>query len=467
MLSIVTLTTMLVAQLGDAPAAATYPVTPASLTIANETASAEAATVTPLPPVGADATAPAPVPANAQASSPPGTQSSDIGQPGPEYMTRDEVQAEVRKLAWAKGDFKIVPYGTIWGAMSYDSQRAKIGDYCLWIESQTTHPKDPDYSVDGKSTRIGFDMSGPGIPCLDDAKIGGKVEVDFQGQYLTRNKPGLLLRHAYVEATDDEFRLLIGQTWDVISPLYIPTLNYTAGSAVGNLAYRRAQFRAERYFALSDTEMITLQSSLNANAVTDFVGETDISSDAGPYPDLQARAALTLGQRKGPDARPIVIGISGHGGEQDFDFRGTSNNELDVERPTWSIDADLSVPITDCLGFQCEFFHGENLSNYMGGIMQGVDRITHRGIHATGGWCDLWYKWTPTLCSHTGYALDDPANGDMTSGRVYNQMIFANMLYNATKNLQLGMEVDVWETHYIGLKPGKATRLECAVKYMF
>ena len=104
----------------------------------------------------------------------------------------------------------------------------------------------------------------PGIPCLGDAKIGGKVEIDFQGQFATRNKPGVLLRHCYVEAKDDDFRLLVGQTWDVISPLAIPTLNYTAGSAVGNLAYRRAQFRAERYFAFSDVTMLTAQGSVNA-----------------------------------------------------------------------------------------------------------------------------------------------------------------------------------------------------------
>ena len=89
----------------------------------------------------------------------------------------------------------------------------------LWIESQDLHHDEPDFNVDAKSTRVGLDFIGPGIPRLCDAKIGGKVEVDFQGQFVTRNKPGLLLRHAYVEAKNDDYRLLVGQTWDVISPL--------------------------------------------------------------------------------------------------------------------------------------------------------------------------------------------------------------------------------------------------------
>jgi hypothetical protein len=388
-----------------------------------------------------------------------------------EYVTRGEVEADLKQWAWRKGDFRIVPYGTIWGDTSYDSQRSKIGDYCLWIESPTLHPNDPDYNVDAKSTRIGLDMFGPGIPCFGDAKIDGKVEVDFQGIFVTRNKPGLLLRHAYIEAKNDDYRLLVGQTWDVMSPLAIPTLDYTAGSGVGNLGYRRAQFRAERYYALSDTSMVTLQGSINANVVTDYVSETTISADPGPYPDIQSRVAITLGQRTGPCAHPVVIGFSGHCGEQEFDFRNETPNTLDLSRTTWSANADFLIPFNATFGFQGEFFTGENLSNYMGGILQGVDKYTHAAIHSTGGWADVWYKWTPQVTTHTGYAVDDPLNSDFsaksTTARTYNQMIYTNILYDVTKNLQLGFEVDYWKTFYKAMEDAEAVRLDCAVKYTF
>lgn len=476
MFTLVALTTLVVAQWGDGPALDSFGQVSAGFGAEFDTPVVKA-----LPPIGPSAVArPAQaVPGQAgdgretlndpQVTTAAWSDMTEAGVSGPEYMTREQVQAECKKMAWTKGDFRIVPYGTLWGDISYDTQRAKTGDYCLWIESQSTHAGEPDASVDARSTRLGFDLFGPGIPCFGDAKVGGKVEIDFQGYYLTRNKPGLLLRHAYMEAKNSEFRLLVGQTWDVISPLGIPTLNYTAGSAVGNLAYRRAQFRLERFYALSDTQMVTLQSSLNANVVTDFVGETGTSADVGPYPDIQGRLAYTLGQRSGCDVPPIVVGIGGHVGEQDFDFRTSASPDLGVEARTWSACADFYVPITPRLGFQGEFFTGENLSNYMGGILQGVDRVTHKGIHSTGGWADVWFKWLPNLCSHTGYSLDDPANGDLVAAnsRTYNQMIFANMLYDATKNLQIGMEVDIWTTHYIDLKPGEAVRLDCAVKYSF
>ena len=51
-----------------------------------------------------------------------------------------------------------------------------------------------------------------------------------------------------LEVKDDDFRFLVGQTWDVISPLYPGMLMYSVGWDGGNIGYRRAQVRGERYF---------------------------------------------------------------------------------------------------------------------------------------------------------------------------------------------------------------------------
>ena len=82
-----------------------------------------------------------------------------------------------------------------------------------------------------------------GSACSAAHKVGGKVEIDFQRQIDVENKASLLLRHAYVEVKDDEFRLLAGQTWDVISPLCPGVLFYSVGWDGGNIGYRRPQFR--------------------------------------------------------------------------------------------------------------------------------------------------------------------------------------------------------------------------------
>ena len=96
------------------------------------------------------------------------------------------------------------------------------------------------------------------------------MEVDFQNSVLsTENKPTLLLRHAYWEVKDEEFRIVFGQTWDVISPLIPGMLMYSVGWDGGNIGYRRAQLRGERYLAFDDCTLWTLQASANQQVFED------------------------------------------------------------------------------------------------------------------------------------------------------------------------------------------------------
>ena len=64
---------------------------------------------------------------------------------------------------------------------------------------------------------------------------------------------------------------MAGQTWDVISPLNPGMLMYSVGWEAGNIGYRRAQLRAERYVALSDSQLLTLQGSINQNSFPDVI----------------------------------------------------------------------------------------------------------------------------------------------------------------------------------------------------
>ena len=95
----------------------------------------------------------------------------------------------MRKFAWTKGDFTIVPYGYLWGNTVYSTERTSPGSYTLYALSASTGPES-ECIVDARNTRLGFDVSGPKIPWFDDAVTGGKVEIDFQQTVLTtENKP--------------------------------------------------------------------------------------------------------------------------------------------------------------------------------------------------------------------------------------------------------------------------------------
>jgi hypothetical protein len=385
--------------------------------------------------------------------------------------TFDQVQAMMtstaKKYAWTKGDFTVTPYGFLWGNMVYETERSNDGDTTLYVYSPETHG-DEAFHLSAQATRLGFDVVGPRLRIFNCAPSGGKVEFDFFGSFITENKGGVLLRHAYWEVKDDDFRLLMGQTWDVISPLYPNTIMYSVYWAAGNIGYRRAQLRGERFLKFSDTSLVTLQSSLNVDVVTDFTAtDDDIQGDHSAWPLIEGRVAWTVGPR-GKGDLPTTVGFSGHVGEQVFDTTiPTLPDEFNAR--TWSCNADLNMPITESVGVHGEFFTGENLGAFLGGILQGVNIATGEPIRTTGGWGEVWWDWAPQWQSNVGYTLDDPLNRDLTaaSARIYNQAYYANVIYAVTKQFKLGFEVSQWTTLYKDRTPGESTRFEFMGKYGF
>lgn len=388
-----------------------------------------------------------------------------------DYYTFEQVQqmmdSTAKKYAWRKGDFTITPYAFLWGSSVYETERSYVGDYALYILSAETNGEDA-FHVDARATRLGIDVAGPRVRLFNCAPSGGKVEFDFQGQFVTENKPGVLLRHAYWEVKDEDFRLLMGQTWDVIAPLVPGTIMYSVYWGAGNIGYRRAQIRYERYLQFSPYSMITLQGSLNDNIVSDFTSDPDIEGKPSGWPLVEGRVAWTLGDR-GKGSQPVVIGASGHIGEQDFRFGPLTPDPGEHERRTWSMNADFNVPITERFGVQGEVFTGENLGTFLGGILQGVNRQTTRSIRSTGGWVGTWFHWASDWHSYAGWTIDDPFNEDITAanGRIYNSAYFVNLTHDVTKNFVLGFEVSSWKTLYKDLAPGESVRFEVMAKYGF
>ncbi len=433
----------------------------------------------------------APPPASPEAplgvATPPAGQPAPAAKPEPkeEFFTLDELKAEMKKLAWSKGDFKIVPYGSLWGDLLYNSNRTTPGPYTLYVNSFSTDNED-EFIIDARRTRIGVDITGPTIPWFCGAGTGGKLEIDFMGNAAPNPNQGtVLLRHAYFEVKNDEFRFLFGQTWDLISPLMPGVLDYPVGWDGGNIGYRRAQLRLERYLNFSDVFRLELQGALAQNVMPDFAGVATIDRESADWPQVQGRIGWVIGPR-GKGANPITMGVSGHIGETEYDFRAVGPAPLNLPPEddrrfrTWSLNADFRVPITDRLGVQGEFFMGENLSSFLGGIGQGVDLYSRRSIRSYGGWIDLWYDWTDRLHMHVGWGLDDPLNEDFLVGRTYNQFIFINFAYDITKQFNTGVQVTSWKTLYQdrreGLvpnsqlgprRPGEAIVVEWMWKYSF
>jgi hypothetical protein len=267
------------------------------------------------------------------------TETGIAGEPD-SYFTLEELRGEMRKLAWTKGDFTITPYGILWANMAWETSRSFQGDFVLYVLRPRSNDNEA-FHMDARATRLGFDVLGPHISAWGDAQTDGKVEIDFQRNFDTENRAGPLLRHAYIEVKNDEYRLLVGQTWDVISPLYPGVLFYTVGWDGGNIGYRRAQARGERYLALSDNLLITAQGSLNVDILSD-VSPTFTGGRAG-WPLLEGRLAAALGPR-GPGSHPIEVGVSSHVCETILFFGAPP--APGSSRRTWSLNTDIRVPIT-------------------------------------------------------------------------------------------------------------------------
>jgi hypothetical protein len=400
------------------------------------------------------------------------------------YATEEQVQRQVRDQAWQVGDFKIVPMGSFWADMNYSTSRTNPGPYALYVLSEQENGEDA-FSVDARRSRFGLNVSGPAILLPGDSQSGGRVEIDLLGNFVTENRASVQLRHAYWEEKSSAARLLVGQTWDVVAPLLPGTLDAGYGYDSGNIGFRRTQFRAERYLAFSDTMLVTLQGSLNQNIVADFPTDPGVRREPSDWPLVEARVALTLGPR-GDAGQAAELGVSGHIGEVGFDFLEASPPPLnlppvnDARFKTWSFNVDLRVPIGDGFGFQGEFFTGSDLSAFLGGIGQGVCSCLRVPIRSTGGWCEIWWDWTPRWHSHAGIGVDDPVDQDSLLGRTYNDFMFANLSFDVTDRLVCGVEVAHRTTLYhdsrAGMippnelapsEPGRALILDWMVKYGF
>ena len=137
-----------------------------------------------------------------------------------DYYTMDELRGEMKKLAWKKGDFTITPYGYLWGNTVYSTERTSPGSYTLFVQSASTTPES-EFIVDARNTRLGI-RRGLGrdsvVGLCPERRQGGSrfpEQRSLDGEQAT-----IMLRHAYVEVKDEDFRLLVGQTWDVVSPLF-------------------------------------------------------------------------------------------------------------------------------------------------------------------------------------------------------------------------------------------------------
>lgn len=362
--------------------------------------------------------------------------------------------------------FQFKPYGYIKLDASYDDSRTNYGNFVLYVPNESAHNDENEFNMTARQTRIGMDII---APRNGDWTAKGRLEFDFYGDGSQRheNKAEPMLRHAFIDLTKGNFNLIAGQTSDLISPLCPNTLNYTVGWAAGNIGYRRPQLRATYTSPISDTNRFITAIAIarttgTVNEDLDLDQEND-GEDTG-WPTIQARASLAT---KAFTQAESVFGISGHVGKEEVDFDLITSEEDDQERmDSWSANADFLIPISACMTISGEAFFGENLDDYFGGVLQGVNTTEGDEILSRGGWAQVSYMPFPQWTYNIGFGIDDPDNDDLSAGgRGQNNYYFANALFNLIPPVTLGLEYSYWDTEIMDQSDGTDNRLQASVIY--
>lgn len=349
--------------------------------------------------------------------------------------------------------------------MAYDQGRVTPGNYALYVDPMpVNNNNNSQYNMTANQTRLGMNFT-----ALDsgDAKVTGKVEIDFYGNGTANNKAAPLLRHAYMQVywPKWDFTILAGQTSDIISPLVEPTINYTVGWDAGNIGYRRPQLRFDKGFKLGEKSRFDWQLGFTWNAGHSYsnLSGTYNSGVTSYAPTFQTRLGFTF---PGAAERTNNIGVSYHYGRETF-LPGLPN-EHSVRLSSYSYNFDAYVPLSKDFTFQGEYFYGADLDQYFGGSNQAYSLKEEAGTVSSGGWAAFSWQVNPKLVFNLGGGTDNPQQNYLLAGaRTTNQSLFLNGWYTFAKQAQVGLEVSRWSTGYMDRDTVKATRYQLSFMYTF
>lgn len=372
---------------------------------------------------------------------------------GTDYLIWDDLFGKGSRLQF---------YGFLRADAQYDDSRFNDPQIPGYVQSEDpsappsigADKDDSEFTIHGRLTRFGANVTAPPIDGLGNPDITGAVEVDFYNIGLndSDSRSALRMRKAFVDLAWGRWSLRAGQDWDVISPLY-PAVNADLVMwGAGNTGDRRPQVRLQ-YDApggFRSTFGIGL-----SGAVAGAVAENGLrSGENSGEPMVNARVGY---HGKTGQGASYQMGLWGHVSSEDYDATGSGS---DQSYDSQSVGIDFRVPLSGTsLWLLGEAWQGENLDDIRGGIFQGVNSSTGEEIEAEGGFLELGFQANPNLTLHLGYSIDDPDDDDLSSGqRSKNEVAYiaSRWTYGA---LNYGVEYLDWTTEYKGFDDGDAGRL--------
>lgn len=400
-------------------------------------------------------------------------------------------------------DFEL--YGSIrLDAIWSSSKVAGLDGVSFWA---TERYSDSEFCMTARATRLGLNIAGPED---DTIRQSGKIEMDFYGHSdmpERQDRGHMRIRHAYLQLDfPNDWSLLAGQTWDVVSPIAPKVLDLSVRSQGGKIGFRSPQLRLTHLCRIHEDEAFKTELALSTpKDVTTRYGDYQASGTRGfgqdsGIPVVQARTSYQFLNWKG---QPTEIGISGHYGRKQYhepqraDDAVPDSAIVDVSShkknaDTWSLNLDFQLAWNDLFRFMAAGHYGKNLEMMYGGIGEGVairesnvfpdpaGDIVHDfeiyEITSYGGWAQLLYsineQWETsvgiTYARNNEWAMNRiPQEYRPTDFRIRNTAPFANVFYQVTEAVSTGFEVTRLMTDYYEQDSCAATRYQFSMSYTF
>jgi hypothetical protein len=393
--------------------------------------------------------------------------------PPPVEPPKATVQADKKDsgefLRWTdligeKNKFKI--YGFLRVDLNIDSQRPNNGQAPLFITSADPRVSKEDaglFSMTPRLTRFGINYSGPEIEALNNGKLSGQLETDFENGG-SESRQIIRIRHAFLKLTWNDFSILGGQTWDMFSPLFPTVNNDTLMWNTGNTGDRRPQVRFAYEPKVSGGQL----SFIGGVGLTNAIDPIDLDNNGfrdgeeSGLPNAQGRIGYSH-QLANKDQR-VSFGVSGY------------YAKLNTTRPVAGrtdfrsqlLCLDYTLALHSRFSLRGESWWGRNMSDIRGGAGQSINLVNGREIHGRGGWVELSLKPSRYLTIYPGFTIDDPNDIDVpATGRTRNRAFYIANRVTLSPNFVIGLDYLRWKTNYKGLLRGLDNRGNIFLQYSF
>ena len=373
-----------------------------------------------------------------------------------------------------KGTLRL--YGFAREDWSMATRRFQEIQFPQWVLPQdsayhSANSKDPitvddnfNYDLFAKVTRLGAEYFHKPDGLLEGGRAWARVEVDFLNNQSDTSdptnqpsRPLLRLRLAHLGIGKGDWDLVMGQDWDLFSPLIPTVMQGTQMAYAGNTGDRRPSAYVSYDHDFGEGIRIQVQNGIslaNAIDIADYNSDGQRGNSDYGLPGYQTRLGIVVPTEV--DKQPLMIGISavmadtheavGQGKRQALTF------------PQRGIAGDLRLPLNEYMVFQGEAYTGYDLNEWRGGVGQGINLEEGKVIQAAGGW---WEIVTRTCEYHrfaVGMGVDKANGGDVPlHGRTRNLVSWARNEFMPGSGIVFGCEYFLWSTQYNGYEPGKAS----------